>query len=100
MAFPRKRFVVRGQTPTHLTNHINARISRRPFLYFGVPFVMLMVVGSLALSELTKTRYQLHDQHKKVLDKEEELMMDKNKRKLSLQEEYFVCVLYASYMRV
>jgi cytochrome c oxidase assembly protein subunit 16 len=39
-----------------------ARAARKNPLYFGVPFVLTMVIGSFALSTFTQTRYDLHDQ--------------------------------------
>lgn len=34
---------------------------KRPVLYFGLPFLLTVVVGSFALSELTATKYNVHD---------------------------------------
>ncbi|KAG0197856.1 Cytochrome oxidase assembly [Mortierella sp. GBA30] len=62
---------------------------KRPVLYFGLPFVLTVVVGSFALSELTATKYNVHDNRTKAMSKEEGLKLSKNRRKLDLQEEYW-----------
>ncbi|KAG0043012.1 Cytochrome oxidase assembly [Gryganskiella cystojenkinii] len=62
---------------------------RHPVLYFGLPFLLTVVVGSFALSELTATKYNVHDNRTKAVSKEEALKMSKNRRKLNLQEEYW-----------
>lgn len=66
----------------------NART--RPVLYFGLPFIGIIVAGSFALSSLTSTRYELRDSKVTALSKEEELHMDKNRKKIDIREEYFV----------
>lgn len=37
------------------------RVLKKHPSYFGVPFVLLMVAGSFALSTFTQTRYDLHE---------------------------------------
>ncbi|KAJ1977644.1 Cytochrome oxidase assembly [Dimargaris cristalligena] len=65
------------------------RTLRNPFLFFGLPFIATMVLGSLALAPIAQTRYDLHDENKGVLTNEDELKMKVNRRPLSLQEEYW-----------
>ncbi|KAG0085375.1 Cytochrome oxidase assembly [Podila epicladia] len=62
---------------------------KRPVLYFGLPFLLTVVIGSFALSELTATKYNVHDNRTKAMSKEEGLKLNKNRRKLDLQEEYW-----------
>ncbi|KIY49900.1 hypothetical protein FISHEDRAFT_65037 [Fistulina hepatica ATCC 64428] len=69
-------------------SNINRAINRNPLL-FGIPFILLMVGASYALVPLTKTRYEMHDEHVKAVSKEEELHLDKNRKKVDLREEYF-----------
>jgi len=40
---------------------------KRPVLYFGLPFVLTVVIGSFALSELTATKYNVHDNRTKAV---------------------------------
>ncbi|KAF9185355.1 Cytochrome oxidase assembly [Haplosporangium sp. Z 767] len=64
-------------------------IKKKPVLYFGLPFLLTVVVGSFALSELTATKYNVHDIRTKTMTKEEGLKLSKNRRRLDLQEEYW-----------
>ena len=65
-------------------------VRRRPFLMFGAPFVTLIVLASFGLQGLTQTRYDLHQQRSSTMSKEEELGMDKSRKRLDIREEYFV----------
>ncbi|GLB34511.1 putative cytochrome c oxidase assembly protein COX16 [Lyophyllum shimeji] len=67
---------------------LNRTIKRYPAL-FGVPFVLLMVAASYGLTTFTQTRYDLHDQKVKQLTKEQELNLDKKRKKFDIREEYF-----------
>lgn len=40
---------------------------KRPVLYFGLPFLLTVVIGSFALSELTATKYNVHDNRTKAV---------------------------------
>ncbi|KAG0229559.1 Cytochrome oxidase assembly [Actinomortierella wolfii] len=64
-------------------------IKKRPVLFFGLPFVGVIVVGSFALAELTATKYNMHDNKTKAVSKEENLKLSKSRRRLDLQEEYW-----------
>ncbi|KAI9010364.1 cytochrome c oxidase assembly protein COX16-domain-containing protein [Phycomyces nitens] len=66
-----------------------AKAKKHPFVLFGLPFLAIMVGGSFGLAQLTQTRYDHRDMRNTKLAKEEALGIDKNRRKLSLQEEYW-----------
>ncbi|KAI9471018.1 MAG: cytochrome c oxidase assembly protein cox-16 [Benjaminiella poitrasii] len=66
-----------------------SKAKQKPFLYFGLPFLTIMVAGSFGLSQLTQTKFDHRDRRHTQVKKEEALGMDRNRRKLSLQEEYF-----------
>ncbi|KAJ1307322.1 hypothetical protein OPQ81_001428 [Rhizoctonia solani] len=63
------------------------RVLKKHPSYFGVPFVLLMVGGSFALSTFTQTRYDLHEKKVSQMSKEEELHMSKNRRHVDIREE-------------
>ncbi|KAK1227768.1 Cytochrome oxidase assembly [Marasmius sp. AFHP31] len=77
---------------------LNRTIQQKPWL-FGIPFVLLMVAASYGMTTFTQTRYDLHDQKVKKariqlqislnVTKEQELGLDKNRRKFDIREEYF-----------
>ena len=79
--FPRKRL---NQPP------IFRAIKRQPLLFFGLPLMIPIVGGSFALSYLTQTRYDLYDSKNKKVDKEEKLLLSKDRRQVNLQKEYEV----------
>lgn len=44
-----------------------AKAKKRPFLYFGLPFLAIMVGGSFGLAQLTQTKFDHRDRrHTKV----------------------------------
>ncbi|KAG5338105.1 hypothetical protein E4T56_gene10284 [Termitomyces sp. T112] len=67
---------------------LNKTVKKYPAL-FGVPFVLIIVAASYGLSTFTQTRYDLHDQKVKQLTKEQELNLDRNRKKFDIREEYF-----------
>ncbi|KAK7457012.1 Cytochrome oxidase assembly [Stygiomarasmius scandens] len=67
---------------------LNRTISKYPAL-FGIPFVLIMVVASYGLTPLAQTRYDMHDQRVKQVTKEQELRLDKDRKKFDIREEYF-----------
>ena len=69
---------------------IRARVARRPTLFFGVPFVLSMVLGSFAMTKLTETRYIQHDARVRAVSKEESLRLKRDRKPLDIREEYFV----------
>ena len=67
-----------------------AKLRRSPFLFFGLPFLVTMVIGSYALSSFTTIRYERHDQKVKIATEEELLKLDKDRRRPDIREEYYV----------
>lgn len=46
---------------------LTAKVKKRPFLLFGLPFILIMVGGSFGLAQLTQTRYDHRDlRHRQV----------------------------------
>lgn len=70
-------------------NAVKSTARRRPFLLFGLPFITILVVGSFALSGVTQTRYDLRNSKVQALSKEDELKMNKNRKKVDIREEYY-----------
>lgn len=69
---------------------LTSSLRRHPFTYFGLPFILVLVTSSFALSGFTQTRYDLRDQRVTAVTKEEELGMKKGRRKWDVREEYYV----------
>jgi len=56
---------------------------------FGVPFLLLMVGASFGLQAFTQTRYDLHSQKVTQMSREQELGLNRNRKKFDVREEYF-----------
>ncbi|KAI0263453.1 cytochrome c oxidase assembly protein COX16-domain-containing protein, partial [Gloeopeniophorella convolvens] len=67
---------------------LHQRLKRNPAL-FGVPFLLVMVGASFALQSFTQTRYDLHSQKVSQVSREQELGLDKSRKKFDMREEYF-----------
>ncbi|KAF5390657.1 hypothetical protein D9757_002765 [Collybiopsis confluens] len=78
------RFETKPLNPSRL----NRAVQKNPAL-FGIPFILLMVAASYGMSTFTQTRYDLHDQKVKQVTKEQELGLDKERKKFDIREEYF-----------
>lgn len=48
-----------------------ARLTRHPFLLFGLPFIAIMVAGSFILTPATALRYERYDRKVKQVSREE-----------------------------
>jgi hypothetical protein len=83
--FARKRH---RQSPLSLW--YQAKLRRSPFLFFGLPFLSIIVYGSYALSSFTTLRYERHDQKVKIMEEEDLLKLDKDRRRPDIREEYYV----------
>jgi cytochrome c oxidase assembly protein subunit 16 len=67
------------------------KLRRSPFLFFGLPFLSIIVGGSFALTNFATIRYERHDQKVKIMTEEEMLKLDKDRRRPNIREEYYVC---------
>jgi hypothetical protein len=95
-----------NKSPLHL------RLKKNPAI-FGVPFLLVMVGASFGLQAFTQTRYDLHSQkvtqvrtldiysisfvhvhhsfiHPFQMSREQELGLDRSRKKFDAREEYFV----------
>lgn len=50
-----------------------SRLPRHPFLLFGLPFILVIVAGSFALTPAAALRYERYDRKVKQLNQEESL---------------------------
>jgi cytochrome c oxidase assembly protein subunit 16 len=66
------------------------KLRRSPFLFFGLPFLTIIVGGSFALTNFTTIRYERHDEKVKITTEEEVLKLDKDRRRPDVREEYYV----------
>ena len=66
-----------------------AKLKSHPFALFGFPFIVTMVAGSFFLTPATALRYERHDRKVRQLNKEEEMGLGKDRRKVDINEEYY-----------
>lgn len=92
--FPTRKYRPSSYSSTFPAKY-RAALSRHPFALFGLPFILTMVLGSFFLTPATALRYERHDRKVRQLSKEEELGIGKDKRKIDLREEYYVCSLWS-----
>ena len=87
--FPSNKFQSKADLNTPGARYRTA-IAKRPFLFFGLPFLTIIVAGSFVLTPATAIRYEKHDRKIKQLSRDEELDVRKNPRKVDWREEYQV----------
>ncbi|WVQ77894.1 hypothetical protein IAR50_007599 [Cryptococcus sp. DSM 104548] len=70
-------------------NPLVQQVRKHPFVFFGLPFVGIIVGASFALQAFTQTRYDYHQTKVQTIEKESELGMKADRRKVDLREEYY-----------
>ncbi|KAJ7353541.1 cytochrome c oxidase assembly protein COX16-domain-containing protein [Mycena olivaceomarginata] len=69
-------------------SRLNTLLRKQP-LFFGVPFIALMVATSFGLATVTQVKYDVRDQRVKQVTKEQELKLEHDRKKFDIREEYF-----------
>ncbi|KAI7957477.1 hypothetical protein MJO28_004572 [Puccinia striiformis f. sp. tritici] len=67
-------------------------VRQRPVIFFGLPFISTLLVGSVMLSRLTQTRYDYQATRVQSLTHADKLKLDQdqaNRKPFDLREEYF-----------
>jgi cytochrome c oxidase assembly protein subunit 16 len=92
--FTTKKFIPSGSITENTLGALYRRhVAKHPFLLFGLPFVATIVAGSFLLTPATALRYEKHDRKIQRLSQEEALGLGKDRRKVDLNEEYYVSFL-------
>jgi len=89
VGFQKKRFVSANEM-TSAGMRYRRLINRYPFLFFGLPFLTVIVAGSFVLTPATAVRYEKHDRKVRQMTKDEELGFRKGARKVDMKDEYYV----------
>ena len=93
--FSSKKFESRADVSSGAAKYRRV-IAKRPFLAFGLPFLIVIVAGSFVLTPATAIRYEKHDRKVRQLSKDQELNVRKNPRKVDWRDEYQVRNLEAN----
>ncbi|PLW21639.1 hypothetical protein PCANC_03161 [Puccinia coronata f. sp. avenae] len=86
---PRKRLESQQNPYLHF---IIRHVRHRPVIFFGLPFISTLLVGSVMLSRLTQTRYDYQATRVQSLNHADKLKLDQdqaNRKPFDLREEYF-----------
>ncbi|KAL8790462.1 MAG: hypothetical protein Q9213_000614 [Squamulea squamosa] len=88
--FQSKKYVPKSFQNT-LAASYRSKLSRHPFLLFGLPFIATMVAGSFFLTPAAALRYERHDRKVKTLSKDEELGIKRieGRKAFDINEEYY-----------
>lgn len=92
MSFSGKKFRSRREQLAYeasIAGRYQKNMNRNPFLWFGLPFCSLIVLGSFWLSEFTAVRYDQQDKKVQELQEEDVVKMRSNKREFDIKEEYY-----------
>ena len=81
----------RATLPHTLAASYRRKLNKYPFLLFGLPFISTIVAGSFFLTPATALRYERYDRKNRQMSQEESLGIGKNRRKVDMKEEYYVC---------
>ncbi|KAF3201253.1 Cytochrome oxidase assembly [Orbilia oligospora] len=65
-------------------------LKRHPFALFGLPFILTMVAGAFFLTPAQALRYEKHDRKVRKMTQEEALGMQKDRRGVDINEEYYL----------
>lgn len=95
--FPSRKF--RPTNDSSFASRGRILVAKHPFVLFGLPFIATMLLGSFFLTPATALRYERHDRKVRQLTKDEELGIGKDKRRIDLKEEYYVCIHAFSQLR-
>ncbi|CUM65504.1 uncharacterized protein PRCAT00003149001 [Priceomyces carsonii] len=64
-------------------------IKKNHFLYFGLPFMLSIVAGSLYLQKFTSVKWEKYDEKYRQLDEEETFKMIQNRREVDKKNDYY-----------
>ena len=64
-------------------------VKKNSFLYFGLPMMLSIALGSVLLTNFTALRYERRDEKVKEMSEDEALNMINNRRKVDINDEYY-----------
>lgn len=92
MSFGSNRFRSRRQQLVYeasLAGKYQKRLKKNPFLYFGLPFCSMIVLGSYWLTGFTEVKFERDDRRKQEMSEADILKVKKDQRKFDIKEEYY-----------
>lgn len=92
MAFGSKSFMGKRERMIYEASFVGKYeklVKKNSFLFFGLPMMLSIALGSVLLTNFTSLRYEQRDEKVKELGEEEALSMINNRRKVDIKDEYY-----------
>lgn len=92
MAFGNKSFMGKAERQAYEKSFVGKYeklVKKNSFLFFGLPMMLSIALGSVFLTNFTAVRYERRDAKVKELDEEEALNLIENRRKVDIKDEYY-----------
>ncbi|CCE72914.1 Piso0_000517 [Millerozyma farinosa CBS 7064] len=64
-------------------------LRKNHFLFFGLPFLLSIVAGSLYLQKFTSVKWERYDEKHRQLEEDEMLSMIENRRPVNKRDDYY-----------
>ncbi|GMM44401.1 Cox16 protein [Pichia kluyveri] len=64
-------------------------VRKNSFLFFGLPMMLSIALGSVLLTNFTSLRYERRDEKVQEMSEDEALNMINNRRKVDIKDEYY-----------
>ncbi|KAG5924546.1 Cytochrome oxidase assembly [Claviceps capensis] len=74
---------------SNIASQYRRLLNKHPFLFFGLPFLSVIVGASFVLTPATAIRYERHDRKVRRLTRQEELGLKRDARPVDMREEYY-----------
>ena len=82
----------RQRLPSKASVSLRQQVNKHPFLFFGLPFLLVVVSGSFFLTPITANRYDTFDRRRRYAEKQDAFdTSGVKRRKFDAREEYYVC---------
>lgn len=65
------------------------RVQKNSFIWMGLPFFAIMLVGTHLLTQFNSVRYEQYDRRASELEETKMLEMSNRRRKIDMKEEYY-----------
>ncbi|CAB4252533.1 similar to Saccharomyces cerevisiae YJL003W COX16 Mitochondrial inner membrane protein, required for assembly of cytochrome c oxidase [Maudiozyma barnettii] len=92
MSFGAKKFRSRRQQLAYeasFAGKYQKRLKKNPFLYFGLPFCGMIVLGSYWLAGFTQVKIDRDDRRVQEMNETDIINVKKNQRKFDIKDEYY-----------
>jgi cytochrome c oxidase assembly protein subunit 16 len=92
MAFGSKTFMgkrEREMFDKSLVGKYQKLVKKNSFVFFGLPMMLSIALGSIFLTSVTSLRYERRDEKVQEMGEEEALNLINNRRKVNIKDEYY-----------